>query len=693
MLNELWRLARSNFSPAGDRHKHYQPCPNASLWVARINRGGEIAELELWDKEKAVQVNKWAPSNFYSFPVINITTFYIIRPKTIEYEKWMTLLERIQDSATVFPTETAKIEIRSMLQTLPSAWRKKEIISHRRALIESPGMFIAALGFVNADSNIHGPQAVVFELIERMKAFKEWTYLRDQLIATALKLLDENRVQAAQVLKNLVVGTAKSNGVESKTQILFDLYSLTGEPRIIYPEVDSWINQALLESEFSSAGGECVEDAFGEKSPAKSLQELMPNVNVPILGPIKLRALNKDAPCQNRYKMTGPGSFPVGLSARRRMKAAVDGLLTRENRGKTWEDISLQSEFKERAILCAYVPERSDLGAGMSFIRLISASEDLDDQTDAIKHAAINRVFKTLQGVARERPYLEICTFALVKLDKARTKIVCPHRFSAEVLFRAVENWRRFGNNLPKNRLVIYSEKKAEIAGGVVPAPIEVAGLVNTTWINEGTTSRKEQWITVDEGFSLFLSFGGASRAPYKKILQRAVSNALPFVISIKARIEVNGSRMKYTPKEKEYFQKMPALWAILLAGIGRKGDMYMQNTAYLLGRMFALVDTLHKEYLVRDGQSKLPANLLGNQHVRHVCKDPVKGLAMLSQRLPVYQAWAATNGSGLARWALSELGKVAQKLTGLEIPKRLDDAGQAEFLLGYLARSERSEE
>lgn len=692
MLNELWRLTRSNFSTTRDRHKHYQPCRNASLWVARVNRGGEITELEFWDKEQSIQINKWAPDNFHSFPAVNISAFYTVCPKTIEYEKWTTLLERVQDSATVFATEAAKNEVQLMLQTLPSAWGKNEIASYRRAMIESPGMFLAALGFVETNAKGPGPQTVVFELLERLNAFKEWTDLRDQLLAATWRLLDENRVLAAQLLQNMVIGIANSNGVVSKTQILFDLHSSPGEPRIIFPEVDSWINQTLLEAEVSSAGGESVVDAFGEESPARILQDLMPNINVPVLGPIKLRALNEDAPCQNRYKMTGPGSFPVGLSARRRMQAAVDGLLIRENQGKTWEDISSRSEFKQ-AILCAYVPESSDLGAGMSLIRLIFTSEDFDDQNDAIKQAAVNRVFDTLQGVARQRPHLEICTFALVKLDKARTKIVCPRRFSTEALFRAVENWRRFGNNLPQNRIVIYYGKKAEIAGGLVPAPIEVAGLVNTTWIDNGTKPRNEQCITIDEGFSLFLSFGGVSRTPYKKILQRAVSNALPFVISIKARIEVNGSRMKCTPIEKEYFQKMPALWAILLAGIGRKGETYMQDTAYLLGRMLSLVDTLHKEYLVRDGQSKLPANLLGNQHVRHMCKDPVKGLAMLNQRLPVYQAWATTNGSGLARWALSELGKVTQKLTGLEVPKRLDDAGQAEFLLGYLARSERSEE
>ena len=118
-----------------------------------------------------------------------------------------------------------------------------------------------------------------------------------------------------------------------------------------------------------------------------------------------------------------------------------------------------------------------------------------------------------------------------------------------------------------------------------------------------------------------------------------------------------------------------------------------MERPEFLIGRFLSLADTLHVEYCkgVRNGD--LPPQLLGNALMPTAVSDPVKGFARMRHRLLPYQAWASTRGSALARWACGEMGKIATEIAGNLGTSRLSDAQQAQLLLGYLARTEKTSE
>ena len=120
-----------------------------------------------------------------------------------------------------------------------------------------------------------------------------------------------------------------------------------------------------------------------------------------------------------------------------------------------------------------------------------------------------------------------------------------------------------------------------------------------------------------------------------------------------------------------------------------------MQQASFLVGRMLALADLLHREYCrhVRDGN--IPPQLIGNSLMRTAMEDPQKGLARLLERMTVYQGWANTAQEGelgLAKWTLGRFGQVAAHLARVDLPTRTTDAEKAQLLLGYLAREEQSE-
>ena len=117
-----------------------------------------------------------------------------------------------------------------------------------------------------------------------------------------------------------------------------------------------------------------------------------------------------------------------------------------------------------------------------------------------------------------------------------------------------------------------------------------------------------------------------------------------------------------------------------------------MHSAPFMVGRMLALADTLHKEYCRHVRKKEVPPQLIGNALMSTAVDNPERGLARLRERLMIYQAWA-TKVQGdeyrLAKWTLGQMGLVSRELARLALPDRTDDADKAQMLLGYLARPE----
>ena len=87
-------------------------------------------------------------------------------------------------------------------------------------------------------------------------------------------------------------------------------------------------------------------------------------------------------------------------------------------------------------------------------------------------------------------------------------------------------------------------------------------------------------------------------------------------------------------------------------------------------------------------------SQLLGSALIPTALEQPEKALALLCSRLAPYKNWATRlqNGErvGLTKYFLGEMGRLCRQLSESDVPKTTDDAGKAEMLLGYLARSEK---
>ena len=89
-----------------------------------------------------------------------------------------------------------------------------------------------------------------------------------------------------------------------------------------------------------------------------------------------------------------------------------------------------------------------------------------------------------------------------------------------------------------------------------------------------------------------------------------------------------------------------------------------MKGPPFGVGRLLSIADQLHVQYCrgVRKGQ--IPPQLVGNALMGTALEQPTKALAMLSQRILPYQAWAQTVQGGdevrLTKYFLGELGRIS---------------------------------
>jgi len=126
-----------------------------------------------------------------------------------------------------------------------------------------------------------------------------------------------------------------------------------------------------------------------------------------------------------------------------------------------------------------------------------------------------------------------------------------------------------------------------------------------------------------------------------------------------------------------------------------------MKSPAYLIGRLLSVADQLHDKYCKYVRNDSRPPQLLGNALMAIALEHPEQALAMFSQRMLPYQAWARTYSdpnpdkeAGLVHFFLNEWGAICSQLAELDtkIPVRCSDTDKASMLLGYLASTAKNE-
>jgi hypothetical protein len=681
MLNELYHLGmtlKENYPEIEiyEWHKDLKPLPNASVkkpcYRICVSADGVVAAIEPMAPQLVVSLRKWERNNGDSFPGLNIHPLYRITD-----EGGKKLLKKWREGK-----EAVDVSVLEEWCVAPETknWDAKISKKISKCLVAIPGELYMLC------SDIHADYDAVRTLCQRVIALcrEDPDRFYQELKSFIWKSLE--RGENVRTLLPLLLhdGTSGKKPEDDKGSIsVFMDISDWKEYPVAHEKTIKCINEHLLhQANFKSKGVKNgSKDAFGRG--AEGREEKLPEVKLPVLAGVKLRSMFSEIPCQRRYGTIDAESYPIGVDSRKLAKGALEWLKDETREGQTWGMVD------KKEVLFAYPAAK--LRQSLKLASCFGARKRDDTEARFANYA--EEVISGLRGIARPLKDIEFRVFSLRKMDKARTKVVFNRNYSAQRLADAAKEWQEGSANVPEIRMKFWGEEKGKvvITGSETPFPLQVSDCLNRVWRQDGTSGSEVTSVTKSSGIELLLDESATTRlVPH--LLAIALQNGKALFISLGNTLHRN--EVFSLGELNKHKQLMPAILGLLLLKLGIEKENYMNNLPYLVGRMLKLADELHVLYC-KEVRGGLPPQLLGNALMVAALDSPAQALAQLALRISPYWGWAQTNSTqsaGLSRYLLKEMGGVGNKLSGLTLPTRFDDAARAQLLLGYISSNVQTE-
>ena len=435
----------------------------------------------------------------------------------------------------------------------------------------------------------------------------------------------------------------------------------------------------------------------GEKT--LTLVKIFPDPNFPQIGPQFLMSMNEKIECHCRYGKVGAEIFSLSDEKANQLNSVSRYIVSPEKKNKTWIPV-LSGKWEgnpkkeQKDLLISYVEKLPALQNENIALLVGGDSEFAEQRFEAVSQIVCDAIREQVVDTTEAK----IKIFVIRKISKGQSQVVLNEFCSILDVQEAVRGWREASDNHPYFSLylsITKKEKSVEMEPWI-PYPVDLLKLLQYQWTRDGVSKNKINACSLRDAYDLFFDRGKRTEISARRLLQLMLQRVTPLCIG--------GGRTKDSKdfdiwNDYDFIAKRSLLLSISFMGIllfklGIKKEEYVKTAGYNIGRLLSLCDCLHKEYCrqVRSKNKKspdIPNQLLGNAALRTVLVNPEKGLAVLSERIPIYVAWAdKVSGEEfkLALWAKKNIGIVSELLSNQDIPKSVNDILKAQILLGYLA-------
>lgn len=670
MLNELYQLSitlqGANIVPQ-DWHKDLKQLPKATAkkpcYKILIGQNGLISDIEPMPDVSFLR--KWEPSNGNSFPGFNIPPLYRLADATQKkiIKQWRENKKEINVNL-----------LKNWCQENDSRnWDDKTTKKLAKCLGEIPNRLKSSC----IEMLVHPEMATLSVLFDRLAK----NGIADAFFEKLESHIWEAIKKGGSVLLPMLIHEGspdkKPDDDSGSVSVFLDLPDWNEYP-VAHEKTVGAINNCLLRfQQVPSAGGSVLsEDAYGHD--ASGTDDKLPEVKLPVLGGVKLRAMNSESPCQYRYGAIDAKSFLIGVESRKQAKRALEWLCHIDREGETWGKVDGKELLFAYPAVLPKIPIKlaACLGAG-------KASDVSARFSNYAKDVVAN-----LKGLTPALKDVELHVFSLRKMDKARTKVVFHRNYSAQRLADAAKDWQQGCDNIPRISIKTWGENKGEtvLVEPETPFPLRIAPCLNRVWKLDGSSECETKSVLKTAGIELLLDESVANRQ-LPHLLAITMQNGKGLLISLGNSLHRN-EVLKLDGYNK-HKQLMPTILGIFLWKLGIRKESYMTNPPYQIGRLLKFADELHALYCKEVRNGKLPPQLLGNALMAAALDSPNQALAQLALRISPYLGWAKTNSSessGLSRYFLKEFAGIETTIRGETLPVRLDDAARAQLLLGYIS-------
>jgi hypothetical protein len=696
MLNELYQLSQSLQKCGivfGTVHQDVKTPGKGDGFLIEIDEQGKPVNIEFTDSAKMTRLWTIRKGKHNSFPYVKIKPLWnlALDDSLRDYLKYVRNKKETKhihsEKIKEIFTPVCNAEELNKQEVLISKWARNKIL-----VLKDKDKKLKALlqlaerlpGDDNGTTTFIATLAALF--LKKVQIFVE----------DGFGYSDKDGKKRQEIIETIFIGKIKKE--KGKEKVVCDIplfFDVSDWPQYSYRVSDPAMGKFVGES--LPSGQQTGKQGISALEGQRKLLHLgpYPDPTLPAVGIAYLFSMNEDIPCHDRYRLIGSKIFPSSVDSVEAAHGALRWSVSDEQKGKTWQGVP--NGKRKQDLLISYLEEKPE-----SAIELASifAAPDVDESVTAtaVYENKAKTVCDALRGDRELNDDSHVNVLVISKVDEGRAQIVLSAAFSRKNIIQSAEEWITASNNRPPFSLWLPGKKgeKAKQAEPSSPSPTEVMKCFQNQWIKNGLDKRDVPGLYLRYVYELFLGDAFIARQAANNFLTLSLRRAGELLIGYGSADHADATKEYKLDARKNVLYGISTL-AIVLYKLGIKKEEYMKNAAFNVGRILALADKLHYAYCWKVRKKDVPPQLIGNAIMRTALDNPQKGLSLLSERLPIYQAWATsvqddgndesvTKQVKLAKWILGQLGQVSGDMENVIIPVHADDAIKAQILLGYLA-------
>jgi hypothetical protein len=458
----------------------------------------------------------------------------------------------------------------------------------------------------------------------------------------------------------------------------------------------------------------------------------------PWFGKTPVYSKNPDSKCNARYGRDGLDGFPVLEEVARVLTGGLKQMTSATREGKTWSRI--QNGKGQRDPRTGRWKEATDwLLAYPSFpvaeLRTIDAfcrSESASDVEATQRMKQFEDASETLCARLRQQApavqeipaYLQV--LIVRQVSDGQLQLVFADDTPIDRLADALAAWRT--SNLPRSlRLPVPGGKGPSQLAWVKPRvlfPEQVVQLLTHQWTREGATSTRLEAPPVGLVFELLLRKPGVWQDHALRLLDTTLARFGPLLTGLGRLLHLNprvegeaddkwrakwleqfptthAGKTDFTkPQPGRAFLNSVSLIGSLLNAMNSTVDHYTNESAFLMGKLLAIMDELHRCYCIAQRDGDIPNALIGNGLLGRAAEAPARALEELLDRSRIYLGWAKTaevpsgedkKASRIAVFSARKVVRLAAPLSESlhradALEHELSSERKAHLFLGYLS-------
>ncbi len=685
MLNELYELSKA-LSELGLLHTTTHPNINAVVretsLLIEIDKTGVAKGSRLLSNDETANLWRHSRGNHHSFPAI-----------------------RVQEPLLA-PTESTKLE--------EVDWRRLKLmekleclseLDFRKANPECSKIYISewSLGELTFNLQDYPKLSALEQLVKTFPREENWlSFLESLLSFLKGKLTTATNEAEVDMIKKLLIGNWDRNRQKyvAGCMTYYDVYETDEHPNTVASSTTRLVLAKLLteREEISFAKGDHVCSPLSGVWQA-ALNDKYPNPNLPILGLTYFYSKKEETPCLMRYGKSGIQAYRIGKQESNAMNNALAFLTGAERKGKTWSAVQDCNRDTPNLMLAYLADDPCNdalLAQVMADPAAYASKEEHLEELESYFEALCQQVLGKTEELLQKNPESKVNLIMLESLDPGRKQVLYQRFLPIKQVQRNLLTWQEASENYPPLPRHLQGKNGVKLES---PGPNEIIRLSKVYYSSSGKIQfSKQSFTSLYEVYELYMpqtELTEEDNAFVLSFLEKTLTATGQLLEDVGHFMKVNFTSLTETEKNTllKIVQSTISLISVLLWHIGIRKENYMNNSPFNLGQLLQLADELHKQYckLVRNKSegAGYPPRFIGGEMLPIALQDPIEGINRLDERMKIYIDWAKTTvseGTGLAKFFLKQIGEVSYKIASEPFPKEYGPAERAQLFLGYLA-------